>query len=210
MVVSAVLCVCNDWNEIEHFGQEQVSWLKKHGPFFHGIPSYSTINRVFSLLSPVEFSSCFSTWVLSVRKKITHEVVAIDGKRLCNSYDHSLNQPALHMVLALAVENGLCLGQIATVGKSNEIKAIEQLLPLLDIKGDIVTIDAMGCQKNIAKLIITGESDYILAVKGNQPTLEEGIVDTCRFVNPTDEDTSIDFGLDRIETRHCSVYTDFT
>jgi predicted transposase YbfD/YdcC len=114
------------------------------------------------------------------------------------------------MVSALAVENNLCLGQLSTEEKSNEITSIPQLLSLLDIKGDIISIDAMGCQKKIAETIIEGEADYILAVKGNQASVEESIKDTVVLVKPTSEDVDVDCGHGRIETRKCRVYTDFT
>lgn len=110
----------------------------------------------------------------------------------------------------MATENNLCLGQVSTLEKSNEITAIPQLLSLLDIKGDIVSIDAMGCQKKIAKTVIECEADYILAVKGNQGSVEESVKDTVRFIKPVSEDIDVDYGHGRIETRKCRVYTDFT
>jgi predicted transposase YbfD/YdcC len=110
------------------------------------------------------------------------------------------------MVSAFATQNGLCLGQVATHEKSNEITAIPQLLSLLDVRGCIVTIDAMGCQKNIASKIVKQDAEYILAVKGNQPLLEEGIRDTIRFNKPVSFDVDVDCGHGRIETRECSVY----
>jgi len=210
LVLSAVLCGADDWDAIELFGREQVSWLRKYGNFQQGIPSHDTINRVFSAISPAEFSACLSGRVAGIRQSCGREVVAIDGKRIRNSHDSYHQRPAIHMVTAFAVENGLCLGQSATNDKSNEITAIPELLSLLDIKGDIVTIDAMGCQKKIAEKIVSREADYILAVKGNQQALEEGVKDTCRFVKPIDEHVDTDMGHGRIETRRCSVYTDLS
>jgi predicted transposase YbfD/YdcC len=204
LVVSAVLCGMDQWDEIADFGFEQQHWLRKYGSFCNGLPSHDTINRVFSAIDPVEFSDCFSQWANSLWVQCDHEVVAIDGKRICNS--HHQSNPAIHMVSAFATQNGLCLGQVATQEKSNEITAIPQLLSLLDIKGCIVTIDAMGCQKNIASKIVKQGADYILAVKGNQPLLEEGILDTIRFNKPVSFDVDVDCGHGRIETRECSVY----
>ncbi len=205
LVLSAVLCGMDQWEEIEDFGLEQQHWLRRYGSFCNGIPSHDTINRVFSAIDPVEFSACFSQWVNNLKVQCDQEVVAIDGKRICNS--HHLANPAIHMVSAFATQNGLCLGQVPTQEKSNEITAIPQLLSLLDVKGCIVTIDAMGCQKNIASKIVKQGADYILAVKGNQPLLEEGIQDTIRFNEHISSDADVDCGHGRIETRECFVYT---
>lgn len=204
LVLSAVLCGADDWEEIADFGAEQQHWLGRYGSFRSGIPSHDTINRVFSAIDPVEFSACFTQWVNSLRAQYDQEVVAIDGKRICNS--HYQSNPAIHMVSAFATQSGLCLGQVSTQEKSNEITAIPQLLCLLDVKGCIVTIDAMGCQKNIASKIVKQGADYILAVKSNQPLLEEGIRDTIRFNKPISSDVDIDCGHGRIETRECFVY----
>jgi predicted transposase YbfD/YdcC len=206
LVLSAVLCGADDWDDIVDFGLEQKQWLGKYGSFRFGIPSHDTINRVFSAIDPGEFSACFSEWVGSLRERCEGEVIAIDGKRICNS--HYQGNPAIHMVSAFASKSGLCLGQVATQQKSNEITAIPQLLSLLDLKGCILTIDAMGCQKNIASEIINQKADYILAVKGNQQGLEEGIRDTIRFKDPVSLDVDTDCGHGRIETRKCMVYND--
>jgi hypothetical protein len=127
-------------------------------------------------------------------------VIAIDGKSIRNSHHEGKKSTAIHMVSALAVENNLCLGQVATVEKSNEITAIPELLSLLDIEGDIISLDAMGCQRKIAEKIIERGADYILAVKGNQGLLEESIKDTILFVKPDSEDVNLDCGHGRIET----------
>jgi predicted transposase YbfD/YdcC len=198
------LCGMDQWEEIADFGLEQQHWLRRYGSFCYGLPSHDTINRVFSAIDPVEFSNYFSQWANSLRVQCDQEVVAIDGKRICNS--HHLSNPSIHMVSAFATQNGLCLGQVATHEKSNEITAIPQLLSLLDVRGCIVTIDAMGCQKNIASKIVKQDAEYILAVKGNQPLLEEGIRDTIRFNKPVSFDVDVDCGHGRIETRECSVY----
>jgi predicted transposase YbfD/YdcC len=206
LVLSGVLCGANDWDEIALFGKEQESWLRKYGDFHHGIPSHDTINRVFSAISPDEFSACFSRWVSGIRQSQPKEVVAIDGKRIRNSHDKSIDQRALHMVSAFATQNGLCLAQRATDQKSNEITAIPELLSLLDIEGDIITMDAMGCQKKIASKIGDQKADYILAVKGNQLSLEREIEETLHLAQPVDEHTHTDCGHGRIENRRCRVY----
>jgi predicted transposase YbfD/YdcC len=207
-VVSGVLCGCNDWDSIALFGQQQESWLRNYGSFPFGIPSHDTINRVFSALDPEEFSAAFSRWISHFRSGQQGEVVAIDGKRICNSYDKE--QSAIHIVSAYASDDCLCLGQIATEDKSNEITAIPKLLSMLDIKGNIVSIDAMGCQKKIASTIISRGADYILAVKGNQGSLEEDMDYTIRLSKPDSQSQQVDCGHGRIETRKCSVFTDMS
>ncbi len=199
-----MLCGADDWDDIEEFGLDQLNWLRKFGYFTQGIPSHDTINRVFSAIDPKEFGACFTRWVESLHTLCNKEVVAIDGKHICNSYDHE--KSALHMVSAFASESGLCLGQLATDVKSNEIKAIPQLLDILNVENCIISIDAMGCQKNIATKIINRGADYLLAVKGNQSELESNIEDTIRFYKADGIHIDTDSGHGRIETRHCSVY----
>ena len=187
-------------------GGNQLEWLKTIGNFTNKVPSHDTINRVFSAINSDEFSSCFSKWVLKTKQVTKREVIAIDGKRICNSYWGTDTKTAIHMVSAFATENRLCLGQVSTQTKSNEITAIPSLLSLLELKDCIVTIDAMGCQTKIASEILKSGADYILAVKGNQSLLEEGILDTFRFEDAIDVNEHLDFGHGRIETRKCSVY----
>lgn len=205
--MSAVLSGANDWNEIEDFGHVQLSWLKKFGSFENGVPSHDTLNRVFSAIDPVEFSSLFSEWISKIsHQPIENEVVAIDGKRICNSYQATDLKSAIHMVSAFASTRGICLGQTSTLEKSNEIEAIPKLIALLDLKDTIVSIDAMGCQTKIAEAIIDKGANYILAVKGNQSVLEDEIIDITRFNKPLSESEHLDCGHGRIETRKCFVY----
>jgi len=206
LVISAVLSGSSDWEDIEVFGQHQLEWLKKYGTYAHGIPSHDTINRVISSIAPDQFNHCFTQWINEIFSSCKQEVVAIDGKRIRSSYDTKSGKSAIHMVSAFATKHGLCLGQVSTDEKSNEITAIPQLLDNLDINGCTVTIDAMGCQTAIAKRIIDRGADYILAVKGNQGGLQQGIADTLRFNDPIDIDTNVDMGHGRIETRICRVY----
>lgn len=214
LVISAVLCGANDWDEIELFGKEQEQWLRGYGDFSNGIPSHDTINRVFSRINSAELSRCFTSWAKGLRikkkKRKVREVVAIDGKRVRNSYVGTQKSSALHVVSALAAQSNICIGQVSTHEKSNEITAIPQLLSLIDVKGDIVSIDAMGCQTEIAKKIRKSKAHYILAVKGNQASLEEAVKDTILLCTPDSEDIDIDCGHGRIETRRCRTYTDFT
>jgi len=205
-----VLSGSNDWNEIEDFGHNQLDWLRKYGDFKHGVPAHDTINRVFASINPDEFGLCFNQLTQNVSKFIEKEIVAIDGKTICNSANKLKNLPAIHMVSAYAQKRGITLGQKAVSQKSNEITAIPELLSFIDIENTIVTIDAMGCQKEIAKQIINKQADYILAVKGNQASLQENIKDTIRFQKPESFDSHTDFGHGRIETRNCSVYNSLT
>ena len=160
---------------MELFGLEKSAWLSTFLELTHGIPSHDTFGDIFAALNPREVQRCFMEWVETIREKISGEVVAIDGKPICGSKDIAKNKHAVHIVSAWASENGLVLGELATSEKSNEITAIPELLKLLYLKGCIVTIDAMGTQKDIAKAIIEREADYVLAVKENQPALYSDI-----------------------------------
>ncbi|GHV37792.1 ISAs1 family transposase [Synergistales bacterium] len=155
------------FNDIELYGRMKETWFRTFLDLPNGIPSHDTFNRVFSLLSPEEFSKCFIKWTQSLAKKL-EGVVAIDGKTLRRSFLSASKTTALHMVSAWSSENKLVLGQIRTAAKSNEITAIPELISMLDIKGCTVTIDAMGCQKDIAQKIIDNDADYVLGLKGNQ------------------------------------------
>lgn len=209
-MISAVLSGANDWNEIEEFGHNQLDWLGKYGDFKHGVPAHDTINRVFASINPDEFSLCFHKLTQNISKPIEKEIVAIDGKTICNSVNKLKNMSAIHIVSAYAQKRGITLAQKAVSQKSNEITAIPELLSFLDIENTIVTIDAMGCQKEIAKQIKKKKADYILSVKGNQASLQENIKDTIRFEKPESFDSHTDFGHGRIETRNCSVYNNLT
>jgi hypothetical protein len=172
--ILAVICGAESWDSIEEFGKARIDFLKKILYLPNGIPSHDTINRVFSLLRHDKFEVVFISWVNSLRdNNIDKEVIAIDGKTIRGSKDSFHEKSAIHIVSAWANSNQLVLGQRKVDGKSNEITAIPELLEMLDIKGSIVTIDAMGTQKNIAKTIIDNQANYILALKGNQTYLKE-------------------------------------
>lgn len=150
-------------------------WLEQHLELPNGLPSRDTIRRVLQRLAPQAFQHCFAAWLESLLGPTGAKFLAIDGKTLRRSHDSKNKLGALHMVSVWATEQRLTLGQIATAAKSNEITAIPQVLDLVDVKGAIVTIDAMGCQKEIAKEIVTREGDYVLPVKGNQSALEDAV-----------------------------------
>jgi predicted transposase YbfD/YdcC len=175
IAVCAVLCGAESFPAMEDFGQARYEWLKQFLELPDGIPSHDTFNRVFRLLDPVQFQQCFLCWMQAVAEATEGEVVAIDGKTLRHSFDQATAQRAIHMVSAWASENGVVLGQCKVEDKSNEITAMPELLKLLALKGCIVTIDAMGCQRAIAEQIIESGADYVLALKGNQPTLEQAV-----------------------------------
>ena len=173
--ICAVICGADGYEAIEEFGNARYEWFETFLELPHGIPSHDTIGRVFSQLNPEEFERAFLKWIYEVREITCGQVIAIDGKTLRRSYDKNSDKAAIHMVSAWASENRLILGQIKTEEKSDEITAIPELLRLLELEGCIVTIDAMGTQKEIASQIITKGGDYILALKGNQKNLYEDV-----------------------------------
>jgi len=212
IAICAVVAGCDDWVEVAAYGRQQETWLKTFLPLPNGIPSHDTFSRVFRLLDPAAFRRCFTRWIEAVQAATGGKLVAIDGKTLRHSFDTAAGRSALHLVSAWAGQNQLVLGQVAVDGKSNEITAVPELLALLDLKGATVTLDAMGCQKEIAAAIRAAGADYILAVKGNQNTLYEGLSDF--FVDCLDNDfagvphryhKSVGRGHGRHETRHYYV-----
>jgi predicted transposase YbfD/YdcC len=171
LTICAVICGADSFVAVEAFGHAKVDWLRRFLTLPNGIPSHDTIGAVFARLDPGAFEQCFLNWVNAVFERTTGKVIAIDGKTLRRSYDRSCNKAAIHMVSAWATANQLVLGHVQVEAKSNEITAIPQLLELLDLSGCIVTIDAMGCQQEIAAQIVAQHGDYVLAVKGNQGSL---------------------------------------
>lgn len=173
--VCAVICGADTWVDIAAYGRAKHEWLKTFLALPNGIPSHDTFGRVFSRLDPEEFQKCFLEWVSTLSRLSRGSIVAFDGKTLRHSFDKASGKSAIHMVSAWSGENRLILGQTKVDEKSNEITAIPELLKLLEISGCTVTIDAMGCQKDIAARIIEKEADYVLALKGNQGTLHEDV-----------------------------------
>lgn len=207
--IASVLSGADSWNEMERYGILKKDWLATFLELPYGIPSHDTFNRFFSALEPVEFEKCFSKWIGSICERTDGEIISVDGKTIRGSRYQGCKS-ATHIVSAWADKNELILGQIKVDEKSNEITAIPLLLDALLIKGCVITIDAMGCQKNIAKKIIDKEADYILAVKENQKELYEDIRDSFRVLPAIDTYEELDFGHGRIETRKCSILTDLS
>jgi predicted transposase YbfD/YdcC len=170
IAICAVICGAEGWGEMEQFGREKQEWLETFLELPNGIPSHDTLNRVFARINPEEFEHSFFEWVSALTGTI-HGVIAIDGKTVRRSHEKASGKKALHLVSAWATENRLVLAQVATEKKSNEITAIPKLLHMLDLSGCIVTIDAMGTQKPIAKQIIEQNGDYALALKKNHGLL---------------------------------------
>ncbi|MEQ9586434.1 MAG: ISAs1 family transposase, partial [Parvibaculaceae bacterium] len=182
---------------IAKFGRSKQDWLAKYLDLSAGIPSHDRFNAILALIRPAEFEKCLLNWITSLQEISDGQIIAIDGKTLRRSYDKSGGKSAIHMVSAWATANHISLGQVVVDEKSNEITAIPKLLEVIEISGGLVTIDAMGCQTEIAEKIVDAEADYCLAAKGNQPTLYAGLVD---FFNDHLEDDFARFPVRRFET----------
>ena len=177
IAICAVICGCDTWQQIELFGQRRHDWLKRFLKLPNGIPSHDTFERIFDRLNPAAFQSCFQAWIQAISAALPIRQIAIDGKTLRRSGRPGRDLGPLHVVSAWATEQHLSLGQVAVTEKSNEIPAIPKLLELLDLHGALVTLDAMGCQRDIAEKILEGGGDYVLTVKDNQPKLLDAIQD---------------------------------
>jgi len=215
IALCAVISGAEGWEDMEEYGQAQAEWFKQFLALPHGIPSHDTFRRVLSRLKPDELTQCFVRWTEALRASLDGEVVAIDGKTLRRSFDHAASKGAIHMVSAWANAHRLVLGQLKVADKSNEITAIPQLLQMLDLEGATVTIDAMGCQKEIAKTISEQGAEYVLALKDNHPTLHEEVhllfedIKAERLDDITSEHhTTSDADHGRLETRHYWITSD--
>ena len=175
IALCAVICGADDFVAIAEFGRQKKKWFAKFLDLSAGIPSHDRFNAIFAAIKPAEFEKCLLSWITDLQEITAGQVVAIDGKTLRRSYDTTNGKAAIHMVSAWATANCISLGQVVVDAKSNEITAIPQLLEILDVSGCLVTIDAMGCQTQIAADIVAGGADYVLAVKDNQPTLSDGV-----------------------------------
>jgi len=212
LTLCAVICGAESWDDIEVFGKAKLLFLRQYLPYESGIPSDDTLRRFFRAIDTTQFQRLFVEWIRAwLNPEVAGKVVAIDGKTLRGSHDGG--QSPIHLVSAFASEAGIVLGQVKTGEKSNEITAIPELLEWLDVRGAIVTIDAMGCQKAIAEKITDKGGDYLLALKGNQSRLHEDV--RLHFEQPASASLArmtsaetIDKGHGRIEVRHCRLSTD--
>jgi predicted transposase YbfD/YdcC len=217
IALCAVICGANDWQQVAAFGRCRQVWLKTYLTLANGIPSHDTFERVFDRLDPQAFLGCFQRWVDSLTRTLGLKHVAIDGKTLRHSGNATMPFKPLHLVSAWASEHHLTLGQVAVDDKSNEITAIPELLELLDVRGALVTIDAMGCQKAIAQKIVAVGGDYVLSVKANQANLLTDIQETIVAVLDNGQE-GVDFDIyetkdkkhGREETRTYMTLTDLS
>jgi predicted transposase YbfD/YdcC len=197
IALSAVLCGADDFTEMEEFGLSRESWLRQYLELPHGIPSHDTFGRVFALLQPAAFEESFLRWVKQLVELNPKEVVAIDGKTVRRSYDRGGASEAIHVVSAWARENRLTLGEVKVSDKSNEIRAVPQLLKMLELKDCIVTADAMNCQKEIASEVREARADYVLSLKENHPTLHKEVE---RVFLAVEEERTSGFTISRTRT----------
>ena len=205
--ILAVLCGAESWDSIEMYGIMNIDLLRQILELPNGIPSHDTINRIFSMLNPRQLERLFMEWANTLKdNKIMEKVIALDGKTVRGSKDSFHQTSPIHLVHAWSVANNICLGQLKTDAKSNEITAIPALLDLLEMKGAIITIDAMGAQVAIAEKIIENEGNYILAVKDNRKSLREDVELVCKSGSPVSDASEVDKGHGRIETRRCEVF----
>ena len=203
LTILAVICGITCWEQISLFGRLRRKELCQVLDFSNGIPSHDTLERVFSAINPDAFHSCFIAWTQSLYK--AKGLVSFDGKALRNSFGK--NKEAIYLVNAWANDNKLVLGQFRTSGKGHEIAGIKGLLEVLDLKGSIVSIDAIGCQKDIVEKITEKEADYILAVKDNQEKLRSDITSSFSIIKPASVHETTEKNNGRIEKRKCSVIT---
>ncbi|MEH1973083.1 MAG: ISAs1 family transposase [Nostoc sp.] len=175
IAICAVICGADSWVLMEAYGKIKQEWLKEFLELPNGIPSHDTFARGFAIIEPQQFQNSFLNWIKSINKITSGEVIAIDGKTLRHSYDKGKDKGAIHMVSAWATNNRLVLGQCKVEEKSNEITAIPELIKVLDIAGCLVTIDAMGCQKEIVKAIVEKSGEYIISLKKNQSKLHNNV-----------------------------------
>lgn len=211
IAICGAICGADNWVDIEMFGNAKREWFETFLDLTHGIPSHDTFGRVFRRINPEEFEAYFRAWTVELRVRLSGEVLSVDGKTERGSKDGSLGLAALEIVSVWASENELVLAQDRIDEGTNEITVIPELLRLLDLKGTIVTIDAIGCQTEIAQAILDQDADYVLALKANQERLFEDV--EAAFVKtvpaiPTDYHRTVNKGHGRIETRECWALSD--
>jgi predicted transposase YbfD/YdcC len=212
LTICGVLWGADNWTEIEAFGNAQQEWLTEYLDLRAGIPAHDTLGRVFGQLDAATFSDCFMVWMSGIAERAGKQI-AIDGKVMCGSQARGIGREAIDMVSAFAVEAGLTLAQRKVDEKSNEITAIPFILEMLALEGTVVTIDAMGCQTDIAQQIIEGGGDYILSLKGNQGQLHEDVAQMFAYFEKTafkhvahSYHRQVNNGHGRLEIRQCWVF----
>ena len=207
------LCGADSWADIERFAKAHFEWFRQFLGLEHGVPSHDTFGRVFSRLDTDEFSNCITTWIRELNLSLEKCCVAIDGKTLRGSHDAAAGQQPLHVVSAWANELKMCLGQVTVDAKSNEIPAVRELLEILQLKGAVVTMDAMHCQKKTLKMVREQGAGYVVQVKGNQPKLHKRLRDEFDRLSETNfqakrlrQHSKTEKSRGRRETRTCMVY----
>jgi predicted transposase YbfD/YdcC len=208
IAVCTMICGGEGFTDMEDFAETKEDWLRKYLELPGGVPSHDTFRRVFSIMDSGAFMACFVRWSESLHKATKGEVIALDGKTIRHSFDKASGQPALHVISAWASENGLALGHVKVDDKSNEITALPKLLEMLDVRDRTVTMDAMGCQKELAEQIVDKGGDYVLCVKGNQISLRDDVArffDECEDFRGVDHTyfESVEKDHGRIEIRKC-------
>lgn len=208
ITIAAVICGCENWYEIEDYGEQKESWLKTFLDLPNGVPRHDTYRRFFMWVDPKKLEQCFVEWIKAVSNITEGRIISIDGKCLRGSKGD--NPSFVHMVSAWCNTNNMVLAQEKVDDKSNEITAIPALLEILVVKGCIVTIDAMGCQRSIAEKIVEGQGDYLLSVKGNQEVLLDDITEAFSHGKIEDEHIEKGVGHGRVESRTTRVITDLS
>lgn len=215
MALCGIIAGADNWVEIADFAKEKKDWFKTFLKLPAGTPSHDTFGRVFAMINPEEFGTCFISWLQRLFPSLDSDVISIDGKTSRRSHDRTNGKNPIHMVSAWALGQGLVLGQVKTEDKSNEITAIPELLRTLDLEGSVVTIDAMGAQKNITKQIIEQQGDYAISLKGNQGRFHQEVRELFDDAEKNgythlanDTYTSVDGSHGRVETRRCVITDD--
>lgn len=175
LTLCAVICNANTWADVERFGVKRLDWLRKFLKLENGIPSHDTLGKTFAALDTHAFNACIANWYEDLTSELSGKGIHIDGKVARHSFDTATGKSGLHLVSAWCHELGVCLGQVSTDEKSNEITAVPVLLDLLEIRGAVVTLDAMNCQKKIVAKICDRQADYVITVKANQGSLHEEV-----------------------------------
>jgi predicted transposase YbfD/YdcC len=215
IAIAAVICGAESWDEIAAFGEARAGWFGTFLDLSHGVPSHDTFNRVFAALDPAQFEACFLAWVRVVRPALPAQAVALDGKTVRRSHDRHRGKAAVHLVSAWAADQRLVLAQAKVDDKANEIAAIPEVLRALEVRGCLITIDAMGCQRAIARQVLDQGADYVLALKDNQPSLAADVRECFAQAQASgyadvahDAQEAVDKGHGRLEIRRRWVITD--